>query len=144
MKKSTVFATSALFLYAFGNVALEQKFSRYNTVSLMACFSGVTFLCALLGLLRMRIFGQKIVAPSGIVLVLALLLGLAYFFADYFYIGAYTDGGSLLTVSTIVVLFPVFASLIKYFWVGGLPNMYQVVGYLLAACAVVLVAKGGS
>ena len=75
---------------------------------------------------------------------MAILAAVVFFFADYFYIGAYTSGGSLLAVTTLVVLFPAIAQLIKFAWVGGSPNYFHMFGYLLAAIAVVLIGKGSA
>ena len=52
--------------------------------------------------------------------------------------------GDVVTITSITVLVPVVASLIKFGITNKLPKLWQVSGYFLAACAVVLVAKGGT
>jgi drug/metabolite transporter (DMT)-like permease len=80
--------------------------------------------------------------PTGTFLVLAVVLGLIYTMGDWFFISAYNKGGDLVTITCITVLIPVVASLIKFGITKSLPNLWQVSGYVLAAVAVVLVAKG--
>lgn len=142
MKKPVVFAVLALIFYAFQNVILEQKLSKYSTFAMLTYFYLAVFPLALAGLGYMKITKQPIIAPSGRMIVLVYVVGLIYFFADSLYIGAYTHGGSALVVSTIVVLFPVMVSVVRHFWVGGWPNYYQIAGYILATLAVFLVVKG--
>jgi len=85
---------------------------------------------------------QFINFPSGSLIVLALAMGVAYFFADTFYVSAYSFGGNVMTVASILTLSPVVASLIKYIWVGGSPNKYQLFGYVLAMFSIILITKG--
>ena len=75
-------------------------------------------------------------------LVLAIVLGLIYTAGDYFFVSAYTNGGDVVTITCITVLIPVVASLMKFGITKHVPNLWQVSGYLLAAVAVLLVAKG--
>lgn len=87
--------------------------------------------------------------PNGSELYLLLALGAIFFLADYFFIGAYTNGGDLLTITILTILFPVFASIFKFLgsliisdMVSTPPNIMQISGYILAAIAVLLVVKG--
>ncbi|OHA08252.1 MAG: hypothetical protein A3A44_00450 [Candidatus Sungbacteria bacterium RIFCSPLOWO2_01_FULL_60_25] len=84
--------------------------------------------------------------PTGALLIFAFLFGVVYFFADFSYISAFTAaGGSVMTVTTILMMTPVFSSLVKYFYTGGgLPNGYQIAGYVLAVAAVYVVGKGNT
>jgi len=140
--KPVIFACLALMFYAVQNVFLEQKLAKYSTFSILLYMYLVMLPLVLICLAALRIKKQPILTPSGIAIGITLGCGLLYFFADYFYVGAYTSGGSVLMVTTIVIMFPIFASIVKYFWTGGLPNFYQVAGYILAFFAVLLVAKG--
>lgn len=144
MTKPVIYALLAMMLYATQNVVLEQKLSKYHTIALLVYFYGVLLPVSAIVLMTLKITGQNPAMPSGNGIIIAILAGLIYFFADYFFIGAYTNGGDLLTITSIVVMFPVFASIVKYFWVGGLPNTYQVAGYFLAVLSVVFVNKGSS
>jgi len=142
--KIVLFAAMAVFLYALQNVLLEQKLANFNTAPILVYVYTAAFPLALVRFGYLKATGQSIRVPSGMALAIALLAGVMLFFADLLYVGAYTSGGNLMTITTIVVLFPAFASLIRYFWVGGLPNRYQAAGYILAALAVLLVAKGNA
>jgi drug/metabolite transporter (DMT)-like permease len=141
--KPVIYVLLAAIIYAFQNVLFEQKLAKYNTIVLLVYFYVTLLPLALISLSYLKISGQTIVAPSGITILGVILIGSLYFFADYFYIGAYTNGGTVLTVTSIMIMFPVFASAIKYFMTGGsFPNIYLIIGYLLAAVSVLFVAKG--
>jgi len=140
--KPVLFACLAVLLYSSQNVILEQKLAKYHTVTILVYFYIVMLPVTLGWIAGLKITKQPFVAPSGIAILIALGVGLVYFFADFFFVGAYTSGGSVFSVTTIVIMLPVFASVIKYFWVGGLPNLYQIAGYILAFFAVFLVTKG--
>ncbi len=142
--KPVIYAVVALFLYATQNVVLEQKFSGYSTVTILLCLYAVMLPTALIQLGFMHASGQTITAPNGVMIIVALGVGLVYYFADYFFVGAYTHGGSVTTITTIVIMLPVFASIVKFFWVGGLPNGYQIGGYMLAVGSIFLIIKGSS
>lgn len=137
-------AVVAMFLYAITNLILEQKLSHCSI------FAVLTFSYVLMLILSasvwggMRLIGNEVIAPSGKLIGVAALMAFVYFLADSLYMGAYTNKGSLLSVTTVVVIFPAIASIMKFFWVGGLPNAYQVFGYILATIATILVAKGNS
>ena len=140
--KPAITACIGVFLYAVLNVVMEQKLSKYSTANLLIYFYLVMLSIAFLQLRAEKLVGQAIIAPHGSATVIVLLVGVAYFYADYFYLKAYNGGGSLLTITTIFIMFPVFASLIKYAWVRELPNPYQITAYIFAAAAILLTAKG--
>lgn len=140
--KSILFALLALFLFAVQNVILEQKLAKYTAETLLVYFYLIMLPLAFLLLAYARITNQTIEPPFGNAVLIVLGTGLILFLANFFYINAYTSGGNLLTITTIVILFPVFASVIKFAWVGGLPNLYQIGGYILAVAAVFLTIKG--
>ncbi len=135
-------ALCALVMWALQNVFLDVKLSRFSQIAILLELYLVMLPLALAAWLYMRATHQPIVAPQGWMLVLVLLSGAMYFAADYCFVSAYTSGGHLLAVSTIVVLFPLFSSIIRFLWVGGTPNRYHLAGYLLAGIAVVLLGKG--
>ena len=135
-------ALCALVMWALQNVFLDVKLSRFSEIAILLELYLVMLPLAFVGWLYMRGTHQTVVAPQGWMLVLVLLSGVMYFAADYCFISAYTSGGHLLAVSTIVVLFPIFSSIIRYLWVGGTPNRYHLAGYLLAGMAVLLLGKG--
>ncbi len=47
-----------------------------------------------------------------------------------------------MTITTIVVMFPIFASFFKFLVTRDLPNPWHIAGWVLAAVAVILVTKG--
>lgn len=142
--KAALYAAIAVTLYSFMNVALEQKLAKYNASAVLILCYTVMFPLAIARWGQLRITDGPIAFPVGTLLVLTLAFGAVYFFADFFYISAFTAAsGSVMTVTTILMLTPVTSSIVKYFYTGGtLPNSYQVAGYILAVAAVYLVSKG--
>jgi len=142
--KPILFVCIALFLYAAVNVVLEQKFSGYDTGTLLAYFYVVMFPLALSRFLYVRFTKPDTLLPSGNMILIALGIGIIYFLADYFYISAFTAGGNLLVITTVFIMLPVVASVMKYLWIRELPNLYYVGAYILAVGAVFLAVKGNS
>ena len=140
--KPVIFTCIALVIYALQSVVLEQKLAKFSTGVILSYCYPVMFLFALLLIGSMRYNNQTIVSPSGTDLMITIGMAIGWIIADAFFLGAYEVGGSLITITTIIIMFPVFASVIKYLWVGGLPNSYQIGGYVLAVLAVLLVSKG--
>ena len=142
--RPVLLATAAMIIYAIQNVLLEQKLAKYSVFSLLTYFYLMMLPLTAGGWIYLKLTNQPTPSPSGWAIVLAMMTGMAYFLADSCYVGAYTNGGDIFTIAAIVVMFPALASAVRYFWVGGLPNVYQVAGYLFAALAVLLVAKGNT
>ncbi|KKT95073.1 MAG: hypothetical protein UW97_C0029G0002 [Parcubacteria group bacterium GW2011_GWA2_45_15] len=143
--RGAIYATIAVVLFSFLNVALEQKLMKYNAAALMVCFYAVMVPLAFTRVGFVRITEGSVAFPTGTLLIIAFVFGVVYFFADFSYISAFTAAGaSVMTVTTILMMTPVFSSLVKYFYTGGgLPNSYQIAGYILAVVAILLVSKGG-
>src|SRR5215470_10811469 len=140
--KPIVFTLVATGCYAVCNVLLELKFSKLNALTLMIVYASVIWISAVGIRQLVKSNDPSFSFPVGTMLVLAIVLGLIYTTGDYFFVSAYTSGGDVVTITCITVLIPVVASLLKFAITKSLPNLWQVSGYLLAAGAVVLVAKG--
>lgn len=133
-----------MFCYAIGNVLLELKFSKANTFTLVACYAAVITTTCLIGRFFTKTSDPSFDWPRGDMFLLVIALGLIMTAGDYFYVAAYTNKGSLMTVAGIVVMFPVFASIVKFAVTRTVPNWWQVAGYACAAIAVALVTKGSA
>ena len=144
MSKPALFAVLAMLFYAIANVVLEQKFSRFNNLTLMCVYVAPIMLVAIIGRAVTKTSDPTFDFPVGFDLMLLIAVGFIWAAADYFYVGAFTNGGSLLTVTSIMLLSPVVASIIKFAWVQGVPNVWQIGGYFLAVSAVLMVIKGSS
>jgi hypothetical protein len=99
---------------------------------------------AAVGIGYLYLTGQNLTMPSRLDVPIVIAVGVLFFVADLFYVGAFTSGGNLLAITTLVVLFPAIAQLIKFAWVGGRLNYYHLVGYILAAVAIILIGKGSA
>src|SRR5215468_10267876 len=140
--KPILFTLIATACYAVCNVLLEVKFSKLNPLTLMIVYASVIWISAFGMRQLVKTSDPSFSFPAGTLLLLAIGLGLIYAAGDYFFVSAYTNGGDVVTITCITVLIPVVASLIKFGITKHLPNSWQVCGYVLAAGAVVLVAKG--
>lgn len=140
--KPVLFAISAVFLYSLQSVIMEQKLAKYSPGALLVFFYFTMLPLALLQVGYLKFTDKELIIPSSNIVLLVFFVGVIYFIADFCYFSAYTSGGSLLTITTIVITFPVFASVIKYFCVKQPPNIYQVFGYFFAVIAILLVTKG--
>ena len=140
--KQVVYACAAVLLYALGNVITEQKLKPYTQFGTMIfCYVPMVFLTiGALTVLKMR--GQPIFFPQGEAVYVAGLIAIVFFVADGFFFSAYANNASAFTVSSIVVMFPAAASLMKFFWTGEVPNRYHIAAYVVALVAVVLAEKG--
>jgi drug/metabolite transporter (DMT)-like permease len=141
--KPVIFAIVAMMCYAVSNVLLETKFSKFNNLTLMVCYGAVIWVTAFVVRQVTKTTDSSFDFPKGNMFWLVMLLGIIFALADYFYVGAYTNGGDLLTVTCITVMFPVFASLIKFGITRSVPNSWQITGYLLAVVAILAISKGG-
>jgi uncharacterized membrane protein len=140
--KPILFTLIATLFYAVCNVLLELKFSKLNALTLMIVYASVIWISALGMRQLVKTNDPSFSFPTGTMLLLAVGLGLIYAVGDYFFVSAYNNGGDVVTITCITVLIPVVASLIKFGVTKSLPNVWQMSGYILAACAVLLVAKG--
>lgn len=140
--KSLLLALVGITIYAFSGVVIEQRLEKFSTAALVLLFSAPVMVISLIWLLVERSQGTPISFPKGSLLLLAVVLGVLYYFGDSFYLGAFTSGGNVLTISTIAIMAPVLTAIIKNIWVGGWPNAFQLGGYAFAAVAVLLLAKG--
>jgi drug/metabolite transporter (DMT)-like permease len=140
--KSVIFACLAVMLYAISNVIIEQKLSKFSTVSILLCSYPLFLLISLVWLNSQKLSGATTTWPTRDLLLFVLLNAAFWFLADALFIGAYTNGGSLMTITTIVVMFPIFASLLKFLMTRNPPSLWHIAGWILAAVAVILVTKG--
>ncbi len=141
--KPTHFALCALIFYAIQNVLVKHKLSDVSPLANLICFYASLLVISLPLLLAREPLGLAITFPTKVHLPYILLCALLIYIADYFYFSAYHAKGSVLLVTTLVVLFPAFASLIDYlFFTRLMPSLWQGVGYVLAVIAVICVAYG--
>src|SRR5437870_542068 len=111
--KSIVYALIGTVLYAVTGVVIEQKLEKFNSTSLVLLFCLPIVPIALSILFFQKVGGHDLKFPSGAAFWIVMLLGIIYFFADYFYIGAFTAGGDVVTISTIILIVPAIAAIMK-------------------------------
>ena len=129
----------------FANALLKQELSKFHSLTIIISYCTV-------GLVLSVIFRQVLQANSQEVNLsflddklewgYLLLLGVVLFLGNYFYTSAYTSGGNVIIICSLLILTPVFAVIFNTLWVREMPNLYQILGFIFAAIAVFLVAKG--
>ncbi len=82
--------------------------------------------------------------PSGNLLLLAGAVGLMFLLADFFYIGAYTSGGSAVPITILAALVPVVCAIMKFVWVKEIPTRYHLAGFACALLAITFIAIGNA
>src|SRR5256885_3367486 len=140
--KPVIYACLSVILYALGNVIIEQRLKPYTQFAIMA-FCYVPMVVMTFGALTvLKLQDRKISFPTGDALYMAGLIAIVFFLADTFFFSAYTNNADAFTVSSIALMFPAAASLMKYLWTGQLPNRYHLAAYAIAVAAVALAEKG--
>lgn len=142
--RPVLYAFLAMCLYALQNVLLEVRLSKYSTMGLLVYWYFTLAPLAAVGIGYLYLTGQNLAMPNRLDAPIVIAVGVLFFVADLFYVSAFTRGGDLLAITTLVVLFPAIAQLMKFLWVGGKMNYYHLVGYTLAAVAVILIGKGSA
>ena len=140
--RQVIYACIAVLFYALGNVITEQKLKPYTQFATMIyCYVPMVVMTfGALAIMKSR--GQTVSFPEGGALYFAGLIAIVFFIADTFFFSAYTNNADAFTVSSIAVMFPAAASLMKFLWTGQLPNRYHLAAYAVAVLAVVLSEKG--
>jgi len=144
MSKPVAFSLLAMACYAVASVLFEHKFSKFNNLTLMCVYVVPILIVGIVGRTLTKTSDPSFDFPVGIDLILLIAVGFVLGMADYFYTGAFTNGGELLTITSIIVMFPAFSSLIKFVLTRDVPNAWQISGYILAVGAMILVAKGST
>ena len=142
--KSVIFALIAIVLYAIQNTVIDVKLKSNSTVSLLLGFYIILLPIAICHFSYMKLFGGGVVMPTGNSLLILGGVAVAFYVADYFYIGAYTAGGNVASVSIIAVLMPAVGVIMKFFWVKETPTPYHYGGFVFATLAIIFIAIGNS
>ena len=139
--KPILYTCIAVLFYALGNVITEQRLKSYTQFGIMMyCYVPMLAL-TFAALVFMKFRNQPIAFPEGNGLYAAGVIALVFFIADTFFFSAYTNNADALTVSSIVLMFPAAASMLKFLWTREIPNRYHIAAYLFAVAAVALAEK---
>ena len=143
--RSIILAFSAAVLYGLTSVILEQKLFKFHALTIIV---GQFSVLLILAIVFRQVF--KLNSPSEIdfgfptdkAFIWMISVGFIIFFANYFFTQAFTCGGNAVVITSLLILIPVASAIFRTFWVREMPNLYQVLGFVFAAIAVILVAKG--
>ncbi len=147
--KAIVYAVLAPTVYALGSVLIEHRFSKNNNLTVMLVYLPIMLICAFAFREMTKTASPTYFFPQGKDLWWLIGLGVIFFTADFFYIGAYTNGGDITTIALITLCFPVLVSLMKLAgskFIEGMhhtaPNSWQLLGYGFMILAVLCIIKG--
>jgi drug/metabolite transporter (DMT)-like permease len=142
--KTILFALVGIILYAIQNTIIEVKLKQYSTISLLVGWYMVLLPLAVGLYVYQKLAGIPVISPHGSDFKMLAAVAAMFFIADFFYIGAFTSGGDVVTITILLTLMPVVAALLKFIWVKDVPTPFHLAAFLCAVCAVVLVAIGNS
>lgn len=139
--KPAFYMLVAVTFYASQNVIIERKLAKISPVANIVFFYiGVLALAGTLVVFRKQ-WGLNLTMPQNSHVWMLILCGVMLFIADYFLFSAYHSGGSLATVTIVGALFPAIASIIQAVSGGGLPTVRELIAWIFAVIAVVLLSK---
>jgi len=144
--KPAIFTAFGVMGYVVLNVIIDRKLANASPLATSTMMFGLG-LCVLVPatLIQAR-FDPNFTLPRVNSILLVLVIAVFVALADYLYLRAYHEayqvgGGSLMTICTMVALFPFFASILNAAIGGGLPNQRHLLGWLFAVIAVILISK---
>jgi drug/metabolite transporter (DMT)-like permease len=140
--KQVIYVSVAVILYALGNVMIDERLKPYTQFGIMAYSYVPMVVMTFAAIAVLKLQDKRISFPTGNALYVAGMIGIVFFVADTFFFTAYHNNADAFTVSSIVLMFPAAASLMKYFWSGSVPNRYHLAAYAVAVLAVILAEKG--
>lgn len=141
--KPIVYTLFAVFFYAVSNTILELKLAKYHAFTTLSVVGGV--LCVTMFFLRLFFVGADDPTrpyPVGDALLILLVAAVVWMLGDSFFVSAYTSGGDVLTVTSIIIFFPLVSAGMKLAAVGKYPNMLMMVAAVILMCGAVVMAKG--
>lgn len=141
--KPVLLAVCALFCYASTNIMIDRKLSNLSPVTNSFVFCLImTVMSIITMLVGLGKHSDFVAIKSQNLWPTLFVAGAIFFAAEIFYLGAYKAGGSVLTISTIVALFPVAVLIVEAVSGGNrVPSFRQCAAVCLAVASVFLVAK---
>lgn len=140
--KTVVLVLTAVLFYAVANVSIEKWLSKYSTTAVLVIWYPILSILAAVVLLYFKGTAQEVIFPAtATAVLLTILVAVMYFIADFSYLNSYASGGSIFTITTLFLTFPVVAGIVKAIVDGQYPSWNQVVGYILVSIAVLLFTK---
>lgn len=140
-----LFVLGACLLYSVQNVIISRHLTGISEWVLLRCAHIISVTLAWGIILTRYRTDINLAMPDGWK-PWALLAVIAVFNtgADYCFFRAYTAGGNMAVITTLVVTLPVFATIINFATGGGLPSWRHAVAWVLVATAVWIVSNGKS
>jgi drug/metabolite transporter (DMT)-like permease len=129
-------------MYGLQNAIIDVKLRQYSTVGLLIGWYLTMLPMGLLLFAYQKYSQQEVVLPPYDALKIVGAVAIMFFIADFFYIGAFTNGGDALTITILALIVPLVVAITKFVWVGEAPTKYHLVAFACAVLTVVFVAIG--
>jgi drug/metabolite transporter (DMT)-like permease len=135
--------TIAMITFAIQNNLLHQKLTHLSVFTIIVFFYSIMLpLAVIFQVVSLRITGETFVMPNWKELGFLALTATLLLMADTLYTSAYTNGGSVVAVTTIAATLPIISSIIGYLIFKETISVQQGLGCILAVLGVFLVARG--
>ncbi len=141
--KPVLWALAMTVCYAASNVIIERKLASASTLPLMV-FNYLVLLTMSFAVLmgRNMAAGTTAELPTGSLYAWIALWAVIVLIADFCFFRAYHSGGSVVLVTMLIIMIPLFAILIKAATGAGWPSSSQWAAIPFAATAIYLATRG--
>lgn len=139
--KAVLFCLISVFLCAIANIITQKKLTNISPFVSAGIVPLAQIIIVIPLVLIVKSSGTAQTLPQGNAWLFVFAIGALYFFANLCFFSAYKSGITIMAATTMAILLPVFASIIKFGIDKSLPTTTQLVGYILAIAAVYLVNK---
>ncbi len=135
-------AIISTFLYATQGTLLDLKLRMYTPSAVVLLLYAGMAPTAMIHLLCLRLSNQQISSPPGTLLPMILLIGVAYYGADFFFVKALSLNTGIVVVGSVLLLVPVISAVMKGIIAHKWPNTWIVVGFLGIVLSIVAMQRG--
>jgi drug/metabolite transporter (DMT)-like permease len=143
MNNYIISVLTAVFLYAAANVALEKYLSQYSSLGILMYMYPMMLMGGIASVGVYKYTGTEVNSPIGFTAIaIALAVGVIYYFADWSYVNAYSKGGSVATITSIMASFPIVAQLMKAGLDGQVPSLRNILGSTVVAAGILIFFSG--
>ena len=128
----------ASFIGGWNNFIFKEKIGRVNPFLTMLVINLVLVSFSAIGLIGWWLLGTEIKLPSKTAFRFIFASGLISSIAVLCHLFSYYRDASIVMVTTVMCLLPVFACTIRFYMEHELPHVRELAGYLLIFVAVYL------
>ena len=107
-------------IYGVQNAIMEYEFGqRFSPIVILTIAWAIMLAMNLARIGASNYTGEELSWPTGGIIWFFIINGVLWYFADMFYVSAYSAGGKVETVTMIMMAFPAMAILAKFIYSHG-------------------------